>query len=92
MNVIAYIRIDNKQISLLLVAPDCIIYDNSCNLQSYCLNRDPGFFKNTMFLVDRFHWKNHTGFLDLHYLFFKIIWQCKALLSSFILYCCMIIF
>ena len=37
------------------------MYDNSCNLHDYCLNRDPGFFKNTKFFVDRFHWVNHKG-------------------------------
>ncbi|XP_066282552.1 uncharacterized protein [Branchiostoma lanceolatum] len=41
--------------------PDCVIYDNSCNLHSYCLNRDPSLFRNTWFLVDRLHWKNHKG-------------------------------
>ena len=39
------------------LAPKIVIYDNACNLQNYCLNRDPLFFKNTLFLVDRFHWK-----------------------------------
>lgn len=42
-------------------APETIVYDNCCNLHSYCLNRDPVFFKETKFVVDRFHWKNHTG-------------------------------
>ncbi|XP_077992815.1 uncharacterized protein LOC144446848 [Glandiceps talaboti] len=42
-------------------APRIIVYDNSCKLHQYCLNREPVFFKNTMFLVDRLHWCNHTG-------------------------------
>lgn len=42
-------------------APRIIVYDNSCSLHSYCLNRDPLFFKDTMFLVDRLHWNNHGG-------------------------------
>ncbi|XP_070549105.1 uncharacterized protein [Ptychodera flava] len=42
-------------------APRIIIYDNCCKLHQYCLNREPAFFKNTMFLVDRLHWCNHTG-------------------------------
>jgi hypothetical protein len=42
-------------------APKLIIYDNACNLHTYCLNREPLFFKETRFLVDRFHWPNHTG-------------------------------
>ena len=43
------------------LAPEVIIYDNSCNLHNYCLNREPDFFRNSQFLVDRFHWRNHTG-------------------------------
>ena len=42
-------------------APKVVIYDFACSLHQYCLNRDPVFFQNTRFLVDRFHWKNHTG-------------------------------
>ena len=42
-------------------APKVVIYDNACNLHAYCLNRDPCFFKATWFLVDRFHWVNHSG-------------------------------
>ncbi|XP_070537887.1 uncharacterized protein [Ptychodera flava] len=42
-------------------APKIIIYDNACKLHQYCLNREPDFFKHTMFLVDRLHWCNHTG-------------------------------
>jgi len=30
-------------------APDAIVYDNSCNLHSYALNRNPAFFKDTRF-------------------------------------------
>lgn len=41
--------------------PEVIIYDNGCNLHNYCLNREPVFFKLSWFLVDRFHWPNHTG-------------------------------
>lgn len=40
-------------------APKVVIYDFACALHEYCLNRLPGFFKNTLFLVDRLHWKNH---------------------------------
>ena len=42
-------------------APRNIIYDNACQLHTYCLNREPEFFKNTVFHVDRFHWKCHVG-------------------------------
>ena len=44
-----------------VIAPAMVIYDNACNLLSYCLNREPDFFRTTWFLVDRFHWHNHTG-------------------------------
>ncbi|XP_066928489.1 uncharacterized protein [Clytia hemisphaerica] len=42
-------------------APKYIVYDNACNLHNYALNRDPFFFMNSKFLVDRFHWPNHTA-------------------------------
>ena len=42
-------------------APRTIVYDNSCNLHAYCMNRDPGYFKNSLFVVGPFHWYNHTG-------------------------------
>lgn len=47
-------------ILVVTVAPETVIYDNACNLHNYALNRDPVFFKDTHFLVDRFHWDNHT--------------------------------
>ena len=43
------------------VAPHVIIYDNACKLHQYCLNREPQFFSNTLFAVDRFHWRGHVG-------------------------------
>ncbi|KAI6649515.1 hypothetical protein LOD99_11880 [Oopsacas minuta] len=39
--------------------PRIIIYDNACNLHNTCIIREPKLFKDTTFLVDRFHWKNH---------------------------------
>lgn len=33
----------------------------ACALQDYCLNRQPAHFRNTMFMVDRFHWFNHVA-------------------------------
>ena len=27
----------------------------------YCLNREPHFFRSTLFAVDRFHWRGHVG-------------------------------
>lgn len=46
---------------LFLLAPGIVVYDNACNLHTYCLNRDPKFFERTRFLVDRLHWRDHTG-------------------------------
>ncbi len=42
-------------------APRLVVYDFACALQEYCLNREPAFFANTVFMVDRFHWFNHTA-------------------------------
>ena len=42
-------------------APKVIVYDNACKLHQYALLREPEFFKNTLFLVDKFHWKGHTA-------------------------------
>ena len=36
--------------------PKYVIYDNSCKLHQYIINREPVMFQNTTFLVDRFHW------------------------------------
>ena len=42
-------------------APQVIVYDNACKLHQYCLNREPHFFRSTLFAVDRFHWQGHVG-------------------------------
>ena len=42
------------------IPPAIIIYDNSCKLHQYILNRHLSHFKNTSF-VDRFHWRGHVG-------------------------------
>lgn len=42
-------------------APEVVIYDYACNLHEYCLNRSPEYFKHTMFVIDNFHWGNHTS-------------------------------
>ena len=41
--------------------PANIIYDNSCKLHQYILNRQPTHFQNTNFFVNRFHWRGHIG-------------------------------
>lgn len=38
-----------------------VVYDNACNLMEFCLNREPYYFKDTIFLVDRVHWDNHVN-------------------------------
>ena len=42
-------------------APAWIVYDNACTLHRYCLNREPVFFRDTRFKVDRMHMRGHTG-------------------------------
>jgi len=40
-------------------APSTVVYDAACLLMSYSIRCEPRYFKNTKFLVDRFHWFNH---------------------------------
>ena len=42
-------------------APDIIMYDNACHASEFCLNREPTFFKNSRFLIDKFHFINHKA-------------------------------
>ena len=42
-------------------APRVVMYEFACALQEYCLNREPAFFRDTRFLVDKFHWYNHQA-------------------------------
>ena len=42
-------------------APGTIIYDNACNASRYCLRREPFYFSNVLFLIDRMHQCNHVG-------------------------------
>ena len=55
-----------------LLAPSVIVYDNACNLHTYCLNRHPTYFRNTRFLVDRLHWRDHTGTVLNNYLMVSV--------------------
>lgn len=43
------------------VMPRLIVYDFSCALHEFALNRCPYLFQNTTFAVDRFHWVNHVS-------------------------------
>ena len=40
-------------------APSIIIYDNCCNLHMYALAREPDFYNNTLFVIDRLHENSH---------------------------------
>ncbi|ORY30478.1 hypothetical protein BCR33DRAFT_841783 [Rhizoclosmatium globosum] len=55
----------NDVFSVLLTrfqkAPRVVIYDFACGLASYCFAREPVFFKDTLFLVDKFHASNHKA-------------------------------
>ena len=42
------------------IAPKTVIYDYACALGPYCMHREPDFFADTQFLVDRFHSMGHT--------------------------------
>ena len=55
-------------------APSVLIYNNACNLHSYCLNGEPAFFKQSWMVVDQFHWPNHTGRIltDPYYADYKV--------------------
>ena len=37
-----------------------VYYDFACMLEKYCLARDPWLFRNVIFMIDKFHLKNHT--------------------------------
>ena len=43
------------------VAPKLVVYDFACQLQPYCLAREPEYFKDTIFLIDRLHSNNHVS-------------------------------
>ena len=84
----------NEAFSFLLkyfkVAPKVVVYNFACSLQDYSLNRQPEHFRDTMFLVDRFHWFNHVSWarsynLSLYsehmYLNSQIAEQCNSALT-----------
>ncbi len=72
-------------------APKVVVYDFACALQDYCLNREPGFFRDTRFVVDRFHWFNHQAcarsynadlYADVAFLNTQIAEQCNSALAK----------
>jgi hypothetical protein len=42
-------------------APSVIVYDNSCHGHVYCLNREPEWCKDSVFAIDKVHYKGHVG-------------------------------
>ena len=40
--------------------PKIVVYYYACGLHQYCMSRRPELFADTLFLVDEFHWTNHT--------------------------------
>lgn len=43
------------------IMPRIVLYDNSCNLQEFILNRNPLPFDDTQFLIDGFHYISHSN-------------------------------
>ncbi|CAD6927259.1 unnamed protein product [Tilletia laevis] len=41
-------------------APAVVVYDFACQLASYATAREPGFFSNTLFVVDELHQHGHS--------------------------------
>ncbi|EJD40800.1 hypothetical protein AURDEDRAFT_69785 [Auricularia subglabra TFB-10046 SS5] len=42
-------------------APRVVIYDFACTLGPYCMLREAEFFKNTVFIIDKFHASGHKA-------------------------------
>lgn len=43
------------------VAPSVVVYDNGCNAHTYVLNREPDWCKDTLYVVDKLHYKGHVA-------------------------------
>lgn len=41
--------------------PKVIQMDNSCNVENFCLNREPAYFGSTAFVIDQFHYEAHNN-------------------------------
>jgi hypothetical protein len=37
------------------------MYDFACQLGPYCMSREPSYFKNTYFAINKMHAKDHVG-------------------------------
>ena len=42
------------------IPPQCIIYDNACHAERYCLSREAAFFANVVWRIDRIHQPGHV--------------------------------
>ncbi|GAQ90961.1 hypothetical protein KFL_007070070 [Klebsormidium nitens] len=47
---VLYTRLDREEL------PKYVVYDNACQLRNYCMRREPAFFSDVTFVVDRFHY------------------------------------
>ncbi|GAQ92876.1 hypothetical protein KFL_011770010, partial [Klebsormidium nitens] len=52
---VLYTRLNRKNLPLILV------HDNACKLRAYAMRREPAFFADVRFLVDRFHFHHTTA-------------------------------
>lgn len=63
--------------------PEVVIYDFACALEEYASNRDPYWFRNTLFVIDRFHWRNHHAYAAvqsaLSMLYVDAAWRCAVI-------------
>ncbi|PNW69783.1 hypothetical protein CHLRE_20g751697v5 [Chlamydomonas reinhardtii] len=41
--------------------PKVVVYDNNCHAHAYFLNREPEWVTNTLFVIDKTHFRGHTG-------------------------------
>lgn len=41
--------------------PECLQFDNGCNVQTYCLKREPEHFSRMRVLIDEAHYRGHTN-------------------------------
>lgn len=41
--------------------PKVVVYDNNCHAHAYFLNREPQWVERTLFVIDKTHFRGHTG-------------------------------
>lgn len=41
--------------------PKVVVYDNNCHAHAYFLNREPEWVTNTLFVIDKTHFRGHKG-------------------------------